>query len=214
LAPDQTHQHIQKQLASFTRISTQITNTLTEFRTKSYGKHVLNLYSYIELTVQEFVNYYDDLHNEQNPVLHYSHYTYTSPYFQTIFDIIFQPDVITIVQKYYLKTLKCSDLCNSFTPSTLDLPKLSKQLFPYVSNTTLKPILHTLYCFSYFSFICTKPTAASQPLHTYCTQNPLLSFRCIYEFSHMESIRSDPDLMAELLADRISSNLTSDPHDI
>jgi hypothetical protein len=126
-------------------------------------------------------------------------------------DIFFQPDVIAIVQKYYLQN-KCSDFKRSdlsFTTKTLDFTVLSKQLLPYLSNDTLEPILNTLFCYSYLSFICSKPfTLEYQPLHTYCTQNPLLSFQCILEFSNTEQIRHDPETPPEEitpLAEKITS---------
>ena len=210
LSPERTDQHIQKQLSNFTKIAKEITTTLGALRVKIENKHVLSLYSSIQSTLEEFEKYYKDFLEDdpKNPVLHYSHYNYPSPHFQQLFDIIFQPQVIEIVQKYYLQTkcseFKCSNLCDSFTPTNLDLTALSRKLLPFQSNITLEPILHTLYCYSYLSFICSKPpTLDSLPLHTFCTQNHLLSFECIIDFFRLESIRSDPEYIAESITANI-----------
>jgi len=213
LSPDdKTDQHIH-QLSIFSKIATEITNTLSESRIKLKSEHVRSLYESMKLINSEFQDYFSKLYdNDPNkPILHSSHYNYPSTHFQNLFDIFFQPDVIAIVQKYYLQNkcpdFKCSDL--SFTTKTLDFTVLSKQLLPYLSNDTLEPILNTLFCYSYLSFICSKPfTLEYQPLHTYCTQNPLLSFQCILEFSNTEQIRHDPETPPEEitpLAEKITS---------
>jgi hypothetical protein len=203
LSPERTDQHIQKQLSSFTKIAEDITTTLGELHIKLQSKHILSLYSSIKSTLAEFEKYYEDFYSDdpKQPVLHYSHYNYPSPQFQHLFDIIFQPQVIEIVQKYYLQTkcseFKSSNLCDSFTPTNLNLTALSTKLLPFKSNTTLEPILHTLYCYSYLSFICSKPSIDSLPLHTFCTHNHLLSFTYIHDFFRFELVRSDPECIAE-----------------
>ena len=210
LSPDdKTDQHIY-QLSIFSKIATEIKTTLNESRIKLRREHVRSLYESMKLIIHEFHTYFLKLYDDDpnKPILHSSHYNYPSTHFQHLFDIFFQPDVIAIVQKYYLPK-KCSDL--SFTTKPLDFTVLSKQLLPYLSNHTLEPILHTLFCYSYLSFISSKPyTSEYQPLHTYCTQNPLLSFRYIFEFSITEQARHDPEtppeeLQITPLAEKITS---------
>ena len=214
LPDDTTDQHIH-QLSTFSKIAKDITTSLNEFRINKLCEHVISLYHSMELIIQEFATYFWKLDNDvrSKPVLHSSHYNYPSTHFQTLFDIFFQPDVIAIVQKYYLQTqfsdFKFSNL--SFTSKNLDFTILSKQLLPYLSNETLQPILHTLFCYSYLSFLCSKQnTVESQLLHTYCTRNSLLSFQCIYEFSNIELTQSDPETETPpeeitLLAEKITS---------
>jgi hypothetical protein len=210
LSPERTDQHIQKQLSNFTKIAEKITTTLGELRIKLEDKHFLSLYESIKSTLAEFENYYKDFYNNDpnNPVLHFSHYNYPSPHFQHLFDIIFQPQVIEIVQKYYLQTkyseFISSNLCDSFTPTNLNLTALATKLLPFESHTILEPILHTLYCYCYLSFICSKPsTIDSLPLHTFCTHHHLLSFTYIQDFFRFEFIRSDPECIAQSITDNI-----------
>jgi len=178
-------------MSIFKHIALEISGIVAVFP-KNHEKTKLaqTLFHYITLAVETFTNYYLKLSedNPKNPVLHYSHYIYPSPTFQELFDDIFSPQVMQIILEHYLPIQQCSFL---FQPSSLDIFSLSSQLQIFLSKTT-KPIISTLYYYSYFSFICSKPPSLElTPLHTYCTQNSLLTFSYIFEYQRFEDCKSE-----------------------
>ena len=85
LSPDdKTDQQIH-QLSIFSKIATEITNTLRESRIKLQREHVQSLYESMKLIISEFSTYYFELSDDElnKPALHSSHYTYPSTHFKT-----------------------------------------------------------------------------------------------------------------------------------
>jgi hypothetical protein len=111
---------------------------------------------------------------------------YPSPLFQNSFDIIFSPQIMEFILEYYLPAQQYAFL---FHPSHIDIVLLSTQLQIFLSDTT-EPLLTTLYLYSYFTFICSKPSNPEiLPLHTFCVHNPLLTFNYFFQFKRFENTR-------------------------
>lgn len=88
--------------------------------------------------------------------------------FQTLFDTIFSPQIMGLILEYYLPAQQYSFL---FHPSHTDIVTLSTQLQILLSDIT-EHLLTTLYLYSYFSCICSKPSSPEiQPItYILCSQ--------------------------------------------
>ena len=116
--------------------------------------------------------------------------TQGSPYFQRFFDIIFQEQIIIIIQRHLLAQpfhfhkFPCSPLgFFEILSSPLRIQNVVMLMKYYITDApvpeTLKTTLRNLHHYVFMSFLCTSPSHELQPLHLFYTQNLRLSFEYI-----------------------------------
>jgi len=189
-------QQLQQNISYFSTSVQIITSILQKFdalptnANKAKTTIMKQLYEIIDGLVSYINSYYVDVDDD---MLHFSHYYYPSPHFQSYFDVFFQVKILNILQLYLLSTsnnsypTKPNTFTAQFTPSTM------LQLSQFYKTFTDIPKAHihkldTLYMYSFYIFTCTQPQGDSttstdtlQLLHSYCTQNPELVFHYIFQ---------------------------------
>jgi len=196
-------QQVQENISYFSTTAQSITSLLQKFdalptnANKAKTTIMKQLYEIINGLVSYINSYYVDVDDD---MLHFSHYYYPSPHFQSYFDIFFQVKILNILQLYLLSTSNYSYPNNTstaqFTPSAIIQLSQFYKAFTDIPKAHIHK-LDTLYMYSFYIFTCTQPQGDSttstdtlQLLHSYCTQHPELIFH--YVLQHCPSEDNSP----------------------
>ena len=196
-------QQVQENISYFSTTEQSITSLLQKFdalptnANKAKTTIMKQLYEIINGLVSYINAYYVDVDDD---ILHFSHYYYPSPYFQSYFDVFFQVKILNILQLYLLSTSNNSYPNNTstaqFTPSAIIQLSQFYKAFTDIPKAHVHK-LDTLYMYSFYIFTCTQPQGDSttstdtlQLLHSYCTQHPELIFH--YVLQHCPSEDNSP----------------------
>ena len=196
-------QQVQENISYFSTTEQSITSLLQKFdalptnANKAKTTIMKQLYEIINGLVSYINAYYVDVDDD---MLHFSHYYYPSPYFQSYFDVFFQVKILNILQLYLLSTSNNSYPNNTstaqFTPSAIIQLSQFYKAFTDIPKAHVHK-LDTLYMYSFYIFTCTQPQGDSttstdtlQFLHSYCTQHPELIFH--YVLQHCPSEDNSP----------------------